>query len=102
MQADEAGNHRVTGKVEDAGAIRDLDLGVGAYRGDPPVPDQDGLPAGRGAAGAVHHLHAGQRHRRLADLDELPHGGGERVRRLRPARKRGDEKRKRSDQEPHR
>ena len=101
MQADEAGDHRVSVEGQDAGAGGDLDLGVGARRRDPAVPDQDGLAAGRGAAGAVDHLRAGQRHRRFGDLDELPHGGGERVRRLRRARERGGQDRERRDRDAH-
>ena len=101
MQADEAGDHRVPCEVQNAGAVGDLDLGIRADGGDPAVPDQDGPAAGRRTARPVHDLHAGERHHRLADLDELAHGIRECLRLLCGAREGGDENGERGNEEPH-
>ena len=101
MQTDEAGHHRVPVEGKETRAVRDVDLGVGADRGDAAVLDEDGLSADDGPAGPVHHLHAGQRYRRLVDLDELPHCFGKCVGRLRRARECRGENCERGNEEPH-
>ena len=72
MDADETGNHGVSGAIDLAGAFGDLHLTVRADALDAAVRDNDRLAAPGGRPGPVHHLDTRNGDHRVAVLDELP------------------------------
>lgn len=95
MHADEAGDDRAAGDIDDAGAGRDLHLGIRAERLDAAITEQDRAAVHGRCAGPIDHTGADQRDDRLAHRDIAKHLPGEG--RLPGGQRRGGEQRGQDD-----